>query len=292
MAVDLHTHSVVSDGSETPTEVVRLAAAAGLSAIALTDHDILAGLTEAKDAAHRHSVELVPGIELSLDWSDMVPGADERGGMHLLVLWLDDESGPLQDRLGELRRGRDERNRTVLEKLSRLGMDIPWEAVLERARTGSVGRPHIAAEMVDRGYATDISAAFDLYLGQGKPAYVARRRLTPPEAIDLGRQSGGVPVLAHPHTLRYEDDDPGLEKLLGRLADLGLVGVESHHSGASPERRRILRKMLKRVDLLPSGGSDFHGTYKPGIEIGSGCGDLVVPDEFLDALRERRSARQ
>ncbi|HSJ36368.1 MAG TPA: PHP domain-containing protein [Acidimicrobiia bacterium] len=287
MAVDLHTHSRVSDGSETPTRVVELAAAAGLEAVALTDHDVLEGLTEARSAGERFGIEVIPGVELSLDWSEMLPDADVRGGMHLVVLWIDDVAGPLQDTLEDLRLGRDDRNHTIVERLLQLGLDVTMEEVAARAGTGSVGRPHIAGVMVDRGYVPDIGSAFEQYLGNGAPAYVGRRRLTPPVALELARASGGVPILAHPYTLGF-DDDASLERTLERLREMGLVGVESHHSGTEPERRRVVRRMAARLDLLPSGGSDFHGSYKPGIEVGRGCGDLEVPSGFLAALREQR----
>jgi 3',5'-nucleoside bisphosphate phosphatase len=287
MAVDLHTHSRVSDGSETPTRVVELAAVAGLEAMALTDHDVLEGLGEARAAGDRLGIEVIPGVELSLDWSEMLPNADVRGGMHLVVLWIDDVAGPLQDTLEDLRLGRDDRNHGILERLGQLGLEVPMEEVAARAGTGSVGRPHIAGVMVDRGYVPDIASAFEQYLGNGAPAYVGRRRLKPPAALELARASGGVPILAHPYTLGFEDD-ASLERALARLGEMGLVGVESHHSGMEPERRRIVRRMAGRLGLLPSGGSDFHGSYKPGLEIGRGCGDLEVPSEFLAALREQR----
>jgi len=290
MAVDLHSHSMVSDGSETPGEVVRLAAAAGLEALALTDHDVLAGLESAKKAAAGHDLELIPGVELSLDWSAIAPDSDRRGGMHLVVLWLDDRPGPLQDRLAGLRRGRDDRNHTILERLAQLGVDVPMEEVMTRAGEGSVGRPHIAGVMVDRGYVPDIATAFEQYLAQGAPAYVGRTRLSPEEAIRLSLDSGGVPILAHPHTLGYEDDST-LEGVVRHLAEMGLVGLESHHSAIEPPRRRFLRRLAGRVGLVPSGGSDFHGSYKPGIRIGIGCGDLEVPDEFLEGLRQQRDRR-
>lgn len=290
MAVDLHSHSTVSDGSETPAEVVRLAAGAGLTALALTDHDTLAGLGEAKKAAAELDLDLIPGVELSLEWTDIAPQPDLSGGMHLVVLWLEDEAGPLQDRLADLRLGRDDRNHSILERLSQLGIDVPMEDVMARAGEGSVGRPHIAGVMVDRGYVPDIATAFELYLAHGAPAYVGRRRLGPEEAIDLALQSGGVPILAHPQTLGY-DNDPALENVVRRLSAMGLVGLESHHSTIEPPRRRLLRRMARRVGLLPSGGSDFHGTYKPGIQIATGCGDLDVPDGFLEGLREHRGSR-
>lgn len=289
MAVDLHTHSVISDGSETPTEVVRLAKDAGLAAVALTDHDILSGLGEAKRAATRYGIDLVPGVELSLDWSELAPDSDSRGGMHLVVLWIDDEPGPLQDLLADLRLGRDDRNHSILERLTQLGLDVPMDEVAARAGGGSMGRPHIAGVMVDRGYVPDIASAFDQYLGHGAPAYVGRRRLTPEEALTASRASGGVAILAHPYTLGYENDSQ-LERLLRQMTEMGLQGLESHHSGVDPERRPTLRRMALRLGLAPSGGSDFHGTYKPDLRVGVGTGDLEVPDEFLAGLRVLRAA--
>lgn len=289
MPIDLHSHSIVSDGSERPTEIVRLAAASGLSAVALTDHDILEGVEEASEAAATVGIELIPGVELSVDWSSMRPDSDTLGGMHLVVLWIDDHPGPLQDRLAGLRTGRDARNHSIVERLGQLGLDVPMTDVEARAGGGSVGRPHIAGVMVDRGYVTDIGAAFEQFLGNGGPAYVSRDRLSPEEAISLSIQSGGVPVLAHPFTLGFESD-PELESLLTELADMGLVGLESHHSRTEPERRRLLRRMADRLGLAPSGGSDFHGAYKPDVFVGTGVGDLTVPDSFLEDLRALRTS--
>lgn len=285
MAVDLHTHSTVSDGSETPATVVALAAEAGLSAVALTDHDILSGLTEARQAADRHGIELVPGVELSLDWSEHVQ-PPTGGGMHLLVLGIEDVGGPLQDRLSELRRGRDGRNTIILERLHEQGLPLEIAEVEALSGGGSVGRPHIAAAMVARGYVPDIGTAFELYLGNRGPAYVGRPRLTPAGALTLAKASGGVSVLAHPFTLGFEHDAQ-LEELVEELVDLGLDGLESHHCGVEPERRPVLRRLARRHGLACSGGSDFHGTFKPGIAIGTGTGDLLVPDAFLEELRDR-----
>lgn len=287
MAVDLHTHSVVSDGSETPSEVVRLAADAGLTALALTDHDVLGGIEEARTTAARHDLELIPGVELSLDWSGLNDGSESLGGMHMIVLWVDDGPGPLQDQLADLRLGRDDRNHTILERLSQLGLDVPMQDVMARAGEGSVGRPHIAGVMVDRGFVPDIASAFELFLGNGAPAYVGRRRLTPEEAIALSLESGGVPILAHPHTLGYEEDSL-IEEVVGHLAGMGMVGIETHHSAVEPPRRRRFARMADRLGLVRSGGSDFHGTYKPGISVGVGTGNLQVPDEFLEELRRHR----
>ncbi|MDX1469405.1 MAG: PHP domain-containing protein [Acidimicrobiia bacterium] len=276
MAVDLHTHSSASDGSLSPADLVHRASSAGLSAIALTDHDTQEGVAEAVAVADEADVEVVPGTELSLDF--------DGGGMHLLVLWLEPGTGPLQDRLGELQEGREGRNQRIVELLAEFGMPLSIEEILEEAGTGSVGRPHIAAVMMRRGYVPSIQAAFEQWLGNDRPAYVGRPRLDPEEAIALARQSAAVPVLAHPHTLgitRSED----MAALLTKLKSAGLIGLEAIYSSYRRHEREGYSHLASRFGLVPSGGSDFHGSYKPGLDLGSGFGDLYVPDEVMHSLR-------
>lgn len=277
MAVDLHSHSTASDGSVPPAELVGLAVDLGLSTLALTDHDTQEGMTEARAAASGTDLELIPGTELSLNYDD--------GGMHLVVLWLEPGPGPLQDRLAELQKGRESRNERIIEILTTNGMPISMKEVEEEAGGGSVGRPHIAAVMMAKGYVPDIRSAFDLWLANHKPAYVGRPRLNPEEGIDLARQSGAVPVLSHPHTLgihRAAD----MADMLNRLKDAGLVGLEAIYATYRRHEREGYADLARRFGLVPSGGSDFHGTYKPGLELGIGYGDLVVPESVVDELRE------
>ncbi|MEX0699620.1 MAG: PHP domain-containing protein [Acidimicrobiia bacterium] len=278
MAIDLHTHSTASDGSDRPSQVVKRAAGLGLNAIALTDHDTLEGIDEAKTAAQDTGLELIPGVELSLEWN--------RGGMHLLVLFLPPGHGPLRDRLAELQSGRDERNQKMVDVLNSLGMSIEYDEVLTEAGGGSVGRPHIAAVMTRRGHVEDIPAAFDMWLGKGKPAYVGRTRLQPEVAITLARQEGAVPVLAHPHTLGVDSSEE-MATILHSLRQAGLIGMECHYPIYSPAERSGYADLARRFGLVPSGGSDYHGTYKAGIELGVGKGDLMVPDSVLEELRPK-----
>lgn len=275
MSVDLHTHSTASDGSESPTRIVEIAAAAGLTHLALTDHDTQEGWGEARTAADGTDLQLIPGVELSLDYDE--------GGMHLLVLWLQPGQGPLQDRLQGLQDGRSGRNERIVEILCDLDMPITIEEVLERAGGGSVGRPHIAGVMLDRGYVSDIKTAFDLWLGAGRPAYVGRARLSPEEAISLARESGAVPILAHPHTLGITTA-PAMADLLTRLRTAGLAGLEAVYGGYRRHERAGYADLAKRFDLVASGGSDFHGSYKPGLEIGTGYGDLFVAETVVEDL--------
>lgn len=276
MAIDLHAHSTASDGSDTPSQLVRRAAEIGLTAVALTDHDTLEGIEEATAAAKLTSVRLIPGVELSLEWS--------QGGMHLIVLFLGPGRGPLRDRLAELQAGRDERNQKMVELLNSLGVSIEYQEVLTEAGGGSVGRPHIAAVMAKHGHVDNIASAFDLWLGKGKPAYVGRKRLLPEEAIGLARMEGAVPILAHPHTMGI-DTAEDMATTLRRLRAAGLIGLECHYPLYSPDERLEYVDLARRFDLVPSGGSDYHGRYKVGIDLGVGKGDLRVPDSVLDELR-------
>jgi predicted metal-dependent phosphoesterase TrpH len=192
MAVDLHTHSTASDGSDDPEVLVEKAATAGLSAIALTDHDTQEGIGKARAVADRVGIELIPGTELSLEYL---------GGMHLVVLWLEPGPGPLQDKLPPLQEGRTHRNATVLAALTDHGMPITMEEVLEQAGGGSVGRPHIAAVMVNRGYVESIPEAFELWLSAGKPGYADRPRLSPRKRLGSPCNQEGCPYWPIPTPL-------------------------------------------------------------------------------------------
>jgi hypothetical protein len=278
MAVDLHTHSTASDGSEGPLALVEKASALGLTALALTDHDTLEGIAEAETAASTADLELIPGTELSLD---------HQGAMHLVVLWLEPGPGPLQDRLASLQHGRHARNLAIVTLLDELGMPVGIDEVMEEAGSGSVGRPHIAAVMMRKGFVESVAEAFDLWLGAGRPAYAGRPRLSPEEAIGLAIDSGGVPVLAHPHTLGINRAEE-MADLLDRLRSAGLVGLEAACSGYRRHEREGYADLARRFGLVASGGSDYHGRYKPGLELGTGYGDLDVKEVVVDELRARR----
>jgi len=276
--IDLHSHSTVSDGSDRPGALVEEAAAAGVSALALTDHDILDGLAEAATAADRVGIRLVRGCEVSCQV--------DRGTMHVVILFLDRPTGPLHDRLAEVRRARENRNDEIVARLVEAGFEITVDEVLARSGDGTVGRPHIAAVLLDRGYVGSIEEAFDRWLARGRPAYVERLRMTPEETIDLAHRSGAVAVLAHPFSLDRHPEE--LAPFVGELAEMGLDAMEVEYAGYQPEERAWLGEVADRHGLAPSGGSDYHGSYKPGLALGRGRGDLSVPDDWLDALEDRR----
>ena len=277
MAVDLHTHSNRSDGSDEPAELVRKAVERRLTAVALTDHDTLEGIEAAQKAAKGQPIELIPGVEISCEWAP--------GTMHIVVLFLPPGDGPLQDRLAELQVGRSQRNYGIADRLRQLGIDITMDEVIHESRVGVVGRPHFAAVLVRKGVVADIPTAFTEYLGNQAPAYVSRIRLEPEEAINLARASGGVPILSHPHTLGHTSADE-FASTYSRLTAAGLVGVDAYYGDYSPEQREELAGVARSFGLIPSGGSDYHGSYKEGLELGSGRGDLEVPDSVLEELRD------
>ena len=281
MGVDLHTHTTASDGSDSPTGLVAAASALGLSAVAVTDHDTTEGLAEAEAAASRAGIELVRGLELSLEWGS--------GAMHLLVLLID-ALDYISSRLGRVRDGRVRRNLEVAERLRSQGVEVTMEEVREEGGSGTVGRPHFASLLVRKGYAPDIPAAFDLYLARGRPAYVERFRLGPAEAIAAAHAAGGAAVLAHPLTLGVEG--ARFSAVLGELAERGLDGMEAYYGAYDPPTRRSLVELARRHGLIPSGGSDYHGRFKPDVKLGSGRGDLVVPDRVLAELKAAVSARR
>jgi predicted metal-dependent phosphoesterase TrpH len=278
MAVDLHLHSNCSDGSLTPEEIVTGAVAAGLTGMALTDHDTLEGLAVASATARQASMRFVGGTELSVLW--------RRQSMHLLVYFLDPEPGPLQDRMEELRQSRQQRNHQIATKLQELGLDITIEEVTMEAGGGVIGRPHFAAVMIGKGYVANVPEAFDRYLATGRPGYVGRKRLTAEEAIRLSRKSGAVPVIAHPHTLslRAEEFATGFSDLVAA----GLGGIEAYYGEYTPAMRSRIAAICSDLGIVATGGSDYHGRYKPHLEIGTGKGDLRVPDEALEALLDAR----
>ena len=286
--IDLHTHSTVSDGSDPPARVVELAAQAGCSAIALTDHDSVAGQPEARRAAAAAGITLVPGCEVSCRKPTLPTGERAAGSVHVLVYFVEPGTGPLQDELHDLRRDRAKRNEELGEVLARLGTGVTYEDAVAEAggEAAGVGRPHFARALVRAGAAEDVDDAFDRWLADGRPAYVPKARLDPRDVAGLAHGSGGVAVLAHPLSTGFEP--AVLERFVGGLADAGFDGIEAVYGSYTPDERRWLARLAERRGLVATGGSDYHGTFKPDLRVGTGRGDLKVGDDVVHALRERR----
>jgi len=269
-----------------------MAAAAGCSAVALTDHDSLEGLAPAREAAARVGVTLVPGCEVSCRKPPPAPGRPAIGGsVHVLVYFVEPGDGPLQDELVALRRDRAERNVRLRARLAELGVPVDYDAmVAEAGGEAGLGRPHFARALVRAGAAADVDDAFDRFLADGRAAYVPKARLSPADVARLALASGGVAVLAHPLTLGL--DPSALDRLVGELAAVGLGGLEAVYGRYTTDQRRGLRRMAERHGLVATGGSDYHGSFKPDLQVGTGQGDLDVPDSALDLLAARCADRR
>lgn len=278
--IDLHTHSVYSDGTNTPAELIAIAAERGLQALALTDHDSVGGIPELLSAAETTSVEAVPGIELSAEC--------ERGTMHILGYFIDPACPTLLEKIEKVRLGRDERNIEILKKLNKLGYRLLWEDVEKWKGKDVVGRPHIALALVERGHVKSKKAAFDLLLAKGRPGYAERYRYTAMECIDLIRQAGGISVLAHPATIYLKDEK--LRNLVGELKGHGLGGIEVYYGEHRPDNRKKFMEWAREFDLVCTGGTDFHGMNTPDLKLGTGFGQLHVPDEVLAHLKAAASS--
>lgn len=274
--VDFHVHSYVSDGTVSPTEVVKLAAEAGMVAMALTDHDTVDGVEEALKAGKEYGIKVVPGIELSADYK----GSD----LHILGLNVDYVNEKFREKVGVCRDSRHNRNLKMIEKLKECGFDISWEIMVERFGSKSITRAHFAKYLIDEGYVANKDEAFNKYLNPGCPCYVSRVKVTPFEAIDIIKEAGGHPVLAHP--LLYKMPYDRLESVIVMLKDHGLEGIEGRYALNKVEDNVFMDKLAKRHGLKMTGGSDFHGSIKPDIFVGIGKGELEVYEEMCSWVYE------
>jgi hypothetical protein len=270
MSADLHIHTTASDGAYSPAEIVALAKSIGLGAIAITDHDTLEGIGPALAAGYLHKIEVVPGIEL---------GAEHQGEeIHVLGYLVELHDRDFLEKLKLFRESRVVRMEKIVKKLQGIGLPVAMNMVKAIAGEGSLGRPHLAAAMVQAGAVKTIEEAFENYIGFGCPAYVPRYKLKPVEAVRLIRSAGGVPVLAH----------PGLNnssRLLEELIGAGLAGLEAFHPIHSWEQAFYYQRLAEEHGLIVTGGSDFHGTgHKTGCSLGSN----TVPDSVVEELKKRK----
>ncbi len=278
--IDLHTHSLKSDGAQPPRDVVRTAAAAGLSAIALSDHDNIEGVPEAMDEGRRLGIEVIPAVELS---------AQSDTELHILGYFIDIQNKRLNDAMRYALQVRDERQKETCRKLNEQGFAITMEELREEAHGNPVlCRAHFAQIMVRKGYAESVQQAFSKYLSVGCYAYSNRQALTGPEAVSLIKEAGGIAVAAHLHLIKQPDDK--LRALLKELIPHGLEGVEGYYTDYTPDMEQRYRAMAKELGLTISGGTDYHGANKPHIAIGTGRGNLEIPYSVLEGLKERRRA--
>ncbi|MDF0673051.1 MAG: PHP domain-containing protein [Nitrospira sp.] len=274
--LDLHLHTTHSDGSCTPTEVVNMAHHAGVTALAITDHDITTGIAEAIAAGQQSGIEIIPGVEIS-----SLAGNSE---LHILGYFLDWQDFDLLERLKALREGRHRRNPRIIERLQTLGIDITYDEVRALAGTDSIGRPHIARVLMDKHVVASAKEAFDRFLAEGRPAYVPRELPSPAEAIRWIKAARGLAVLAHPTWVKLEGQS--LVDLVRQLKADGLDGVEVYYSTHAARQTREYLNLAQQLGLLVTGGSDFHGLTKPDIGVGIGKGTLHIPPSLLPKMKE------
>jgi 3',5'-nucleoside bisphosphate phosphatase len=267
-SIDLHVHTLFSDGTLAPHEVVACAVDRGLNVLGITDHDTVEGVPEALAAAEGTPLRIVPGIEISAHLGDRE--------LHILGYFLDPYDNDLLRTLAQLRQQRLDRAIQMVGKLQDLGFPLSWERVLDLAGEGVVGRPHVARALQEAGYVHSLQEAFDDYLSQERPAYVPRHKMTPAQAIELIHKAGGVSVLAHPWSIL---------STLPELVHSGLQGLEIYYPGYPPEITSELQRLAQRYHLACTGGSDFH---TPGDRPENQLGYIVVPPSCLDALEARR----
>ncbi len=272
--IDLHTHSNCSDGSMTPTELVAHAAARGLSAIALSDHDTVAGVDEAVEAGKHYGVEVVPAIEFSVQ-SDTET--------HILGFYIDHKSPILKEALDNINVVRHQRTVNTCNKLRDLGFDVTMEEALEIAPAGIIGRAHFARLLVEKGYISSVKEGFDKYLANGRPAYDGSQYLTAKDAVELIAAIGGVSFVAHPHLIRL--DDTSLRTFLNELKGYGLCGIEGYYNEYTEEMQEYFQKLASELGLNICGGTDFHAKMKPHIEIGIGQGNMEIPYTVLENIK-------
>ena len=282
MSIDLHTHSTASDGTLSPTELIKLANDSGLDAIAITDHDTFQGVPEALEAGKKFGIEVIPGCEMSLE---SPVGA---GWMHVVGLWLPPKSEELQTAFDWVLEGRKTRNHEIVKKLRSLGISITYDAVAARAK-GTLGRPHFAQELVSLGVVSSVNEAFKVWLGDNGRAYVPKRKLQPKQALGILKNIGATAILAHPFALGLNYTQ--IEELVRELMDDGLDGIEVYYSEHDDAATKGFLEIAQRLGLLISGGSDFHGDVKPNIRLGKGKGGLHVPTELLDIMKEDRRSK-
>jgi predicted metal-dependent phosphoesterase TrpH len=278
--IDLHIHSTASDGSLTPSEIIHLAQELNLGAIAITDHDSLEGSKAAFEAGIPPSIEFVSGVEISGAYPPFFPGS---GSFHILGYGIRLDDYDLNKSLAKLRQARKNRNPEILRRLKKLGYPLSLDEIRTEVGQGQIGRPHIARAMMAKGFVQSVDDAFDNFLGNGQPAYVDKYRIECANAVETIANAGGVPVLAHPGLLNISTKNE-LKQLVANLKDMGICGLEVYYPEHTPQQTKEFAELAEHFELLMTGGTDFHGSIIPEINMGSGDGSLFIPYELYKKL--------
>ncbi|OEU61195.1 MAG: phosphatase [Desulfobacterales bacterium S5133MH16] len=280
MKIDLHIHSTASDGTLSPLEILNMAQRLNLGAISITDHDTINGTKEALAIGIPPSLKFLTGVEIS---ANPPPSFSGPGSFHILGYGINIHDTELNHTLVRLQEARKNRNPRIIELLNRMGFELTLHEIRKEVGECQLGRPHIANQMVKKGFVQSVSEAFDNYLATGQPAYVDKYRVDCDRAIAVILNAGGIPVLAHPVLLNIQDDDV-LEKLVICLKEMGLKGIEAYYPEQTPDLIARYTEIANRYGLLITGGTDFHGSIKPEIKMGSGRGNFSVPYELYEKL--------
>lgn len=272
--IDLHVHSNCSDGTFSPSQLVEYALEKGLQAIALTDHDTTEGIEEARAAAQNTSLQVIPGIELSTAFW----GRD----IHILGLNIDPENTYFQEKIKAFQQEREQRNRTMISRMQKEGLRITWQDMTDNFPDSIWTRAHFARFLADTGQVHTLAEAFNRFLGDHAPCFVPKNKVTPFEAVKMIHQGKGKAVLAHP--LLYHLTEEQLEELVQSLVQSGLDGIEAIYSTNTGLDEVRMRQLAKKYGIFITGGSDFHGSNKPSIDLGKGRGNLKIPAYLLDNL--------
>ncbi len=270
--IDLHTHSTKSDGSLTPTELIDAALKANLGAVALTDHDTTAGLSEAMNYAKDKPIQVIPGIELSTAYGKI--------DIHLIGLFIDPTSKALENHLKDIIEARTIRNKKMCAEFEKHHIKLSYEDLLTEYPESVITRAHYATYLYKHGHVKSVKEAFERYVGDNASCYIPREHITPQQGISIIKETGGIPILAHPTI--YKMSKKSLEDFVEILANAGLKGIETTYSTYSTSDTAFIKRLAKKNHLMESGGSDFHGALKPTIQIGKGQGKLFVPSSFID----------
>ncbi|GKX31416.1 phosphatase [Vallitalea longa] len=277
--IDLHVHTTASDGTYSSKELIEYASEKHLSAVAITDHDCITGIKEAKKYGQIYDVEVISGIEFSTRYKNTE--------IHILGLYIDENSDIFLNGLDDIVNTRDERNYEIIKKLNKHGLDISMDDVINTADSCIYTRAHIAKALFQKGYVSSMREAFTKYIGNDCSCYVPREKVTPQLAIKLILECGGIPVLAHP-TL-YNMDLRQLDVLINELSQIGLMGIEGLYSLYTKSEEKYLKDFANKYNLIITGGSDFHGSNKPDIDLGVGRGNLKIPYEILEIIKSRKN---
>ena len=280
MSIDLHIHSTASDGTLSPREILNMAQRLNLGAISITDHDTIDGTKQALAIGIPPSLKFLTGVEISAN----PPGSFScPGSFHILGYGINIDDTQLNHTLVRLQEARKSRNPRIIELLNHMGFELTLNEILKDSGKCQLGRPHIAKQMVKKGFVQSVGEAFDRYLATGQPAYVDKYRVDCKRAIDVILNAGGLPVLAHPVLLKLKDDDVH-EKLIVCLKEMGLKGIEAYYPEQPSDLTARYIRIADRHGLLITGGTDFHGSIKPEIKMGSGYGNFSVPYELYEKL--------